>query len=256
MRFACLGSGSRGNATIVDSGATRVLIDCGFAVRELERRLARLDVEADSIDAVLVTHEHGDHVRGVPALSRKYRSPICMTRGTAKAARCEKLDNLRLFNCQDGAFEIGDLRIEPYAVPHDAREPSQFVFAANSKRLAMLTDTGAVTPHIVARLKDSDALILEYNHDAKMLAEGPYHYALKRRVAGDYGHLSNEQASALLSQFDHARLQHLVAAHISEKNNHTDIVSASIRQLSEPLHGRLRVAEQDHSTGWMEMCND
>ncbi len=245
MRFVCLGSGSRGNATVVESGAVRVLVDCGFTLRELERRLAERQLDAAMLDAVLVTHEHGDHVRGVPALSRKYGLPLWMTQGTANAARCSGLQGLRVFTCHAGAFCIGALRVEPYAVPHDAREPSQFIFHGEGVRLAMLTDAGSVTAHILEKLDNSDALILECNHDPAMLTQ--------RRVGGGYGHLSNAQAGALLSQLDHAKLRHLVAAHLSEKNNHPEKVRQRIASVSARLQDRFTIAQQDHPTAWLSL---
>lgn len=253
MRFACLGSGSRGNATLVEAGDVRVLVDCGFTLKELTRRLAGLDVDPDSIDAVLVTHEHGDHIRGVPVLSRKHRPALWMTQGTCSAGKCSELENLHFVNCHGGAFHIGNLRIEPYAVPHDAREPSQFVFSDNRVNLGILTDVGTITPHIVERLGCCDALKLECNHDRRMLAEGPYPISLQRRVGGDFGHLSNEQAADLLERLDRPRIRHLLAAHLSEKNNRPDKVRDALLSRAPDIEQRLRIAEQDCSTGWLEV---
>jgi phosphoribosyl 1,2-cyclic phosphodiesterase len=253
MRFACLGSGSRGNATLIEGGGVRLLVDCGFAVRELERRLVPLGVALNTLEAVLVTHEHGDHIRGVPALSRKLRLPLWMTRGTCSAAGCSELEGLNLFYCHGGGFQIGGLRVEPYAIPHDAREPCQFLFRSDGLQLGMLTDSGSVTPHIVECLRSSDALLLECNHDPQMLARGPYPPRLRRRVGGAYGHLSNDQAAALLGRIDASRLRHLVAAHLSEKNNRPDKVRETLLCAAAALEGRLTVATQERATGWLEM---
>lgn len=253
MRFACLGSGSRGNATLIEGGGVRLLVDSGFAVRELERRLGHLGVAADTLDAVLITHEHSDHVRGIPALSRKYRLPVWMTQGTGTAAGCVNIERPHLFNCHTGGFCIGGLRIEPYAVPHDAREPSQFVFCGDGLRFGMLTDSGHVTPHIVERLEQCDALLLEANHDVLMLANGPYPAFLRRRVGDAYGHLSNDQAAELLQRLDISRLRHLVAAHLSEKNNQPERVREALLNAVPSMQERLTLASQDCSTGWMEL---
>ena len=253
MRFVCLGSGSRGNATLIEADGVRLLVDCGLAVKELARRLAAVGVDVDSLDAVLVTHEHGDHVRGIPALSRRRGLPVWMTRGTCSASSCSDLDSLCLFNCHDGPFRIGGLEVEPYAVPHDAREPSQFLFRGDGRCLGMLTDCGGITPHIVDRLRDSDGLLLEFNHDPEMLARGPYPPSLQRPVGGAFGHLSNQQAATLLQSLEHTRLQHLVAAHLSEKNNRPHMAREAVLGVSPDLGQRLVVAAQDQVGPWLEL---
>ena len=197
MRFASLGSGSRGNATLVEAGSTRLLVDCGFSARETERRLNQLDVAASSLDAILITHEHGDHIRGVGAMARRYCLPVWMTGGTRRQGRCGELPDEHGFSSHQAAFTIGDIQIAPFPVPHDAREPAQFIFSDGSSRLGMLTDSGAITPHIVEFLQECDALMLECNHDTDMLAHGPYPPSLQARVGGKLGHLNNQQAADL-----------------------------------------------------------
>ncbi|MEJ5210154.1 MAG: MBL fold metallo-hydrolase, partial [Burkholderiales bacterium] len=216
MRFACLGSGSEGNALLVESGATRLLLDCGFNLRETAARLARLGRAPGDLSAILVTHEHGDHVRGVFRLAAKFGLPVWLSHGTHLhlAAAGQLPEEFHLFDTHH-PFTVGDLLIQPFPVPHDAREPAQFVFSDGTRRLGVLTDVGRCTPHIEAMLDGVDALVLECNHDADLLAAGPYPPALKRRVAGDYGHLSNAAAAALLARLDTRRLQHIVAAHLS-----------------------------------------
>jgi phosphoribosyl 1,2-cyclic phosphodiesterase len=249
VRFASLGSGSRGNATLIEAGRTRVLVDCGFSIRETERRLARLGTGAGELDALLVTHEHGDHVRGIPALARKYRLPVWLTRGTWHVLRDRDLPDVR--HC-DGhtTFAIGDLHVAPFTVPHDAREPCQFVFGDGARRLGVITDTGRLTPHIVTCLDRCDALILECNHDARMLAEGPYPAVLKQRVGGPLGHLSNCQAGALLGELDTSRLQHLVAAHLSDSNNRPALARAALGGALGCAADWIAVAGQDEGLGW------
>ena len=188
MRFASLGSGSRGNATLVEAGHTRLLVDCGYGLRELEHRLDALGLCAEALSAVLVTHEHADHVRGVGPLARRYGIPVWTSSGTARAAALGDLPSLQAFASHGGAFRIGELDVEPFAVPHDAREPCQFVFAAGERRLGVLTDAGRITPHIVASLRGVDALVLECNHDEAMLRTGSYAAFLKTRIAGARGH--------------------------------------------------------------------
>jgi phosphoribosyl 1,2-cyclic phosphodiesterase len=252
MRFASLGSGSRGNATLVEAGTTRVMVDCGFSTRETERRLGRLGRAAQDLTALLVTHEHGDHVRGVAALARKYRLPVWLTRGTWRMLRDNDLPEVR--HCDGhGAFAIDDLQVTPVTVPHDAREPCQYVFDDGARRLGVITDTGRMTPHIVACLERCDALLLECNHDAQLLAEGPYPATLKQRVGGPLGHLSNAQAGALLEQLDSSRLQHLVAAHLSDRNNRPELARAALADALACQPHWIGVACQDAGLDWREI---
>ncbi len=253
MRFAPLGSGSKGNATLIEGGDTRLLLDCGFALAELERRLATLDVALDTLSAVLVTHEHGDHLRGVGTLARRYDLPVWMTTGTRRQGWRTGLPEPRCFSSHQGAFAIGAIRIHPFPVPHDAREPAQFVLEHAGTRLGVFTDAGGVTPHIVERLQDCDALMLECNHDQVMLAQGPYPPFLQARVGGAFGHLNNLQAADLLQRIDHGRLRHLIAAHLSEKNNTPVLACAALLEVAPALEDRLSVCSQDAACGWFEL---
>ena len=253
MRFASLGSGSRGNATLIDAGETRLLVDCGFSLRELENRLTATGLSPGHLDAVLLTHEHGDHIRGVGALARRYGIPVWSTPGTWRAADLGEVPDLHLFTAHDGGFRIGGVRVQPFAVPHDACEPAQYVFERDGRRLGMLTDAGSLTPHMVASLDGLDALLLECNHDSVMLANGPYPPALQARVAGDLGHLSNGQAAALLRQLDHRRLRHLVAGHLSEKNNAPELVRAALLGVCDALASRFDILAQDSTSGWYQV---
>ena len=250
MRFASLGSGSRGNATLVEAGQTRLLVDCGYPLRELERRLEALGLCAEALTAILVTHEHTDHVRGVGPLARRHGIPVWSSAGTARAASLGDVPTLRVFSSHAGAFAIGDVEVAPYAVPHDAREPCQFVFAAAGRRLGVLTDAGRVTPHILASLGGVQALLLECNHDTHMLAHGPYPPTLRARVGGPLGHLSNDQAAGLLARLDHSRLSHLVAGHLSEKNNCPELAAQALLAVSPELGPRLSILCQDSVSRW------
>lgn len=254
MRFLSLASGSRGNAILVESAGARVLLDCGLTLRELERRLSLRGVDAATLDALLITHEHQDHLRGAGALARRHRIPIWTTAGTWRqgGGRIGELPELHLINPHQGCFRIADLRITPFAIPHDAGEPVQFVFETAGKRLGVLTDSGAETPHIRESLAACDGLFLECNHCPEMLATGPYPPRLQRRVGGGYGHLSNPQAATLLSRLDHARLQYLVAGHLSEKNNTPALARQSLLAVSLRLEAVLSLATQYEPTEWHE----
>lgn len=218
MRFAMLGSGSKGNGTLVDAGGARVLVDCGFAVREVEARAAKLDFDLASLDGILVTHEHGDHLGGVARLARAYQLPVFITRGSYQGWRDKEVEDVRFITPHE-PFHIGALTVRPFPVPHDAKEPCQFAFEYAGKKLGVVSDLGAITQHIRYVLRDCDALLLETNHDPAMLAAGPYPQRLKDRVGGGLGHLSNQQAAGLIASVERQKLQHLVLTHLSEQNN-------------------------------------
>lgn len=186
-------------------------------------------------------------------MARRYRLPVWMTGGTYRQDRCGDLPDVRFFSSHQAAFTIGDIQISPFPVPHDAREPAQFIFSYGSSRFGMLTDTGAVTPHIVELLEKCTALMLECNHDIAMLAQGPYPPYLQARVGGSLGHLNNQQAAGLLHRIDHGRLRHLVAAHLSEKNNTPQLAKEALISVSSSLEDRITVSTQDGTTGWLEL---
>ncbi len=251
MRFASLGSGSRGNATLVEHGSSRVLIDCGFPAAQAERRLGCLGRCAGELTAIVVTHEHGDHLRGVARLSRRHRLPVWATAGTAVFLR-QSVHLLHRFNALEG-FAVGDLEVHPFAVPHDAREPTQFVIGDGARRLGILTDTGMATAHIAQMLTGCDALILECNHDPELLAAGPYPPALQARVGGSHGHLSNAQAADLLARLDRSHLRHLVAAHLSERNNRPGYARAALAAVLGCTPGWIAVADQEDGLDWRDL---
>ena len=252
MRFASLGSGSRGNGTLVEQGDTCLLIDCGFSVRETERRLARLSKRAEQLAAVLVTHEHSDHISGVGALARQYGLPVWATRGTAAADRLGDGVEVQTF-CSHSHFAFGALEVQPFPVPHDAREPSQFVFSNGERRLGLLTDVGSFTPHIEACLSGCEALILECNHDRTLLDNGDYPYPLKQRVGGELGHLSNAQAAQIMTRLDTSRLGQLVAAHLSEKHNTAELARQALSEALTCEAKWIAVAQQDAGLDWREV---
>lgn len=252
LRFASLGSGSKGNCTVVDDGETCLLIDLGFTLKECIRRLDRLDLSPADIDGVLVTHEHADHIHGVAAFARKFGTPIYLSHGTYQPKKMGQIPSLNRINCH-AAFDIGTFLVEPIAVPHDAREPCQYVLRSNDRSIGVLTDLGHITPHVSESYSACDALLLECNHDLVMLENGPYPYPLKQRVAGDYGHLNNEQAAALLAEVDLNRLQTLVISHISEKNNHPDLAVAAVTPHLSGWPGALIVANQHEGLAWVNI---
>lgn len=252
LRFAMLGSGSKGNATLIEHGDTRILIDCGFNLRETEQRLLRFGIEAASIAGILVTHEHGDHLSGVGRLARRHRIPVWMTYGTHRVWDDAKVPHLIRFSPHQ-RFEIGSLAIEPYPVPHDAQEPCQYVIGAGARRIGILSDAGHISPHMRAVLADCDALMLECNHDVQLLRDGPYPESLKRRVGGDRGHLSNHQAAALMRGYAAQRLQHLVLTHLSDTNNRPELAREAIVAALGDEHGGLRCADQDDGLAWCEV---
>ncbi|MEJ2315652.1 MAG: MBL fold metallo-hydrolase [Gammaproteobacteria bacterium] len=253
MRFLSLGSGSRGNATLLQSGETLLLVDCGFTRKELQRRLGLVGLACEDIDALLLTHEHADHVRGAQALSRHHAMPVWATAGTLRCSQWLETSELHQINANSGEFRIGDIRISPFTVPHDAAEPCQYVFADGHSRFGILTDTGSITSHILSRLQQLDALLLEFNHDLQMLRNGPYPISLQRRVGGDHGHLSNMQSAGLVSELDHHNWKHLVAAHISEKNNDPALVRSALDSLDPSLGSRFSVLHQDNPSQWFDL---
>ena len=252
MRFASLGSGSKGNSTVVESDTACVMVDCGFGLRNACTRLERIGKSPEDLTAIIVTHEHSDHWKGIGALSAKYNIPVYLSAGSLKAKEIQSGE--ALFNCIDSHkdFYVGDVCIKPVPVPHDAREPIQYILSNGKVQLGILTDLGHFTPHVVSSYSKCDALLLECNYDDDMLLDGPYPRFLKDRVSGMFGHLSNRQAADLLLALDLSRLKTLVIGHISAKNNDVSLIKAAI----EPLCGEdivLTFADQESGSPWMEI---
>lgn len=220
MRVCVLGSGSKGNCTLIESGRTSLLIDAGFSGVEIKRRLQAIDRHPDSINSILVTHEHNDHVSGVGVVSRQASVPVYANPATHRAA--EKRVG-RLFGCHEfetgETFEIGDLQIHPFAVSHDTVDPVGFVVSDGSVSAGYCTDTGKITTLIEYHLHQCRLLILESNHDPQMLREGPYPLYLQQRVRSNRGHLANEDAGRFIQKLAGGALRHVVLAHLSETNN-------------------------------------
>lgn len=256
MRFASLGSGSEGNALVVEAGRTRVMLDCGFGLRDALARLARLGVEPGSLSALVVTHEHDDHAGGVARLAARLGIAVWMTHGTLRALREPLPDQvvLSIFDPHQ-PFAAGDLRVEPFPVPHDAAEPVQYVFGDGARRLGVLTDAGVATAHMAEMLSGCDALVLECNHDPEMLEKGPYPPPLKRRIASRLGHLANDASAELLSRLDRSRLQHVIAAHLSKTNNTPELARCALAGALGCTPDWIGVADQDQGFGWRELGN-
>ena len=254
MKFASLGSGSEGNGLLVSVGETRVLLDCGFGLKDSIARLARLGVLPAQLNGIVVTHEHGDHIAGVARLARKFNLPVWLTHGTrrAKPSAFADITDIHEINVHQ-AFAIGNLEIQPYPVPHDANEPVKFVFRDGARRLAVLTDAGCGTLHIEAMLSACHALVLECNHDSDMLRDGDYPYSLKQRVGGRLGHLSNGEAADILAKLDVSHLQHIVSAHLSASNNTSELAAGALSAVLNCTESWIGVADQEEGFGWREI---
>ena len=291
LRFCSLGSGSTGNATLVEAhgpdGTSRLLVDCGLSLRELDSRLDRAGVMAGQIDAIFVTHEHGDHIGCARQLAKRHHIPLWMSAGTAGAVRTvsaattvstlntvgtmgtavaasagvrrpgtahphESEPGLPIQHAHDGqTIALGGLRITPFAVPHDAREPLQLSCSFQGRKLGILTDLGHITPHVLTHLHQCHSLLLEFNHDSDMLARSSYPKSLKARVGGKYGHLSNAAAAQALQRLVHGDLRHVVAAHLSLQNNRPELASAAITEALGLWTPQVLIADALVGTPWI-----
>lgn len=253
MRFASLGSGSAGNALVVEVNQTRVMLDCGFGLKETQHRLARLQLEPSDINGIVITHEHDDHASGAFKFAAKHNIPLWLTYGTLKmVSRYVPSQHTLQLNVIDShsAFAIQDVQVQPFPVPHDAREPIQCVFSNGAHALGVLTDVGRTTPHIEQKLSGCSALVLECNHDATMLQNGPYTWSLKKRVGGELGHLDNQDSAQLLSKLDRSKLQHVLAAHLSAKNNTPLLAQTALAQVLGCDVDWIGVADQTQGFDW------
>jgi phosphoribosyl 1,2-cyclic phosphodiesterase len=256
VRFASLGSGSKGNCLVAEAGGSRVLLDCGLAPRETGRRLARLGLAPAQLDAILVTHEHDDHAGHAYAFAAQHGLPVYLTWGTRRAQEeaGKPADGVELRTIEGREpFAVGAIRVEPFTVPHDAREPVQFVLGDGAARLGVLTDLGAPTAHVEAMLSGCDALVLETNHELELLWAGEYPKWLKERIAGPFGHLDNAAAGGLLAALDRSRLKHVIAAHLSQQNNTQELARAALARALGCAEDWVGVATQDEGFGWRDI---
>jgi phosphoribosyl 1,2-cyclic phosphodiesterase len=257
LRFRSLGSGSTGNAALVEATSggrtSRLLIDCGFGIKQLDLRLAKAGLAAGDIDAIFVTHEHGDHIGCAHSLSRRNRIPVWMSEGTWLATGGRDFEGRLNLARDDTGFAVGDISVQPFTVPHDAREPLQLRCSDGARTLGVLTDLGHATAHVLSRLSGVHALLLEFNHDSELLANSAYPAFLKLRVGGKHGHLSNEAAAEIARAIRHEGLRHVVAAHLSEQNNRPDIVR---RLMAEALGGHeaeMLTASASEGSPWLDV---
>ena len=249
MRLCSIASGSSGNCIYVGDDQTHLLVDTGISKKRIEEGLSKLEIKGDELEGILITHEHVDHIQGLGVFSRKYEIPIYATPGTIEGIRnCKSLGKLPeglLHEIEiDHSFSLGTLNIDPFAISHDANEPSGYRFEQDGKKIAVATDLGkyyekksvavatdlgVYDDYTVEHLSDLNAVVLEANHDIHMLEVGPYPYPLKRRVMGDRGHLSNELSGKLLCDILHDDLQYVVLGHLSKENNYEELAYETVK---------------------------
>ncbi len=257
IRFCSLGSGSSGNATVVEATTgittTRLLVDAGMSLREIELRLARAGLAGSDLDAVFVTHEHGDHIGCAVALAERYDLALWMSRGTWRAlGDVEQPARFRF--ARDGeAIAIGDIELRPFTVAHDAAEPLQLRCGDGNSCVVVLTDLGSITAHMIENVTHCDALILECNHDEALLAASRYPASLKARIGGRFGHLSNATAVDLLGRVAGPRLRHVVAAHLSRENNSPTLARAALASRWGSRPRDIVVADPDRGFDWLQL---
>lgn len=265
MRFRSLGSGSSGNATVVEADTGRgsrpsyLLVDCGLGIRQLQTRLARADLGFADIDAIFITHEHADHIGSAFAVAATHHIPLWMSRGThaalLAASRAPDLGSLLHYASDAVPFAVGDIEVTPFTVPHDAREPLQLTCSDGQSRLGILTDLGHASSHVLEHLQGCNALLLECNHDPELLANGRYPPFLKARVGGRLGHLANEQAADIARALVHPRLGPVVAAHLSEHNNRPDLALAALALALGRRAADMLAASAAHGTPWVNVSS-
>ena len=253
MRFASLASGSSGNCLVAEADRTVVLIDCGLSLTETERRLARLGLEPSQVSAILVTHEHSDHAGASFEFAAAHGVTVYLTHGTLGALKAEgkALDGVRcsIVNGRQSYF-IDGMQLAPFTVPHDAREPVQYVLSDGAAKLGVITDLGISTPHVEKMLSGLDALVLECNYDRDLLWNGGYPRWLKERIAGPFGHLDNRESERLLAALDRSKLKHVIGAHLSQQNNRPELARAALARALGCEESWVCLATQDDGFDW------
>lgn len=248
LSVCILASGSRGNSIYISNGSTSVLVDAGLSGIEIERRLASQGLSPESLDAILVTHEHSDHVSGVGVMARRYDLPVHISSATLNASTAiGRINKVINFSCGQ-PFRINDLEIHPFSISHDACDPSGFTIQSNGCKIGIATDLGIATAMVKTHLSGSSLLILEANHDPDMLETGPYPWPLKQRIRSRSGHLSNKDSATLLQELAHDKLQHIILAHLSEENNLPALAQKTVMEALPSCCASISVASQYKSS--------
>ena len=243
MRFVSIASGSSGNCIYAGTENTHILIDAGISARRMEQGLADIGVKGSELDGIVITHEHSDHVKGLGVLARKFGIPIYSTEGTLEEIRGMKClgeypEELLTPVRPDVDFAIGDMVLEPFRIDHDAADPVGYRIRGGRRSVAVATDMGHFDQYIIDHLQGLDAILLESNHDVRMLETGPYPYYLKRRILGDHGHLSNDSAGQLLNCIRHDQLKYILLGHLSKENNYEELAYETVRlEIDQGDHG-------------------
>ena len=256
MRFCSLGSGSSGNSFIVQDNSSTLLIDCGFGLSETVTRLDRYGLKPDQLNGILLTHEHEDHVKGAFSFSNKYNIPIYLSHGTFKMCKKRINENYDIdFNIISGvkSFMINDIKVTPLIVPHDAREPFQYKFESKRKSIAIVTDLGFITKHLIKNLKEINGLVIEFNHDKSMLINSEYPQSLKDRVSGIYGHLENMESIKLLKSINYKSIKWIAAAHLSVKNKDKKLVRRLIYDATFKEQESIKIIDQAEGIDWLNV---
>ena len=264
MRLILLGSGSSGNALYIESGATGVLVDVGLSAKETARRMAEVGIDPTKLDAIVITHEHADHVKGARVMAKTTVAPVFISNATRSECRFPGEGEgipwgESILSSQP--FQIGSLDFHPFAIPHDGIDTFAFTVESCGVKIAVVTDLGYITRLVAERLRGCDLVIIESNHDRDMLKVGPYPWPLKQRIASNTGHLSNDETARWIREDFDGRAQHLVLAHLSRQCNHPELAKLSAIQALD-AHGslfypdaerRVKVAHQDRPTEWFEL---
>jgi phosphoribosyl 1,2-cyclic phosphodiesterase len=265
MRICILGSGSSGNATLVVAGETRVLIDCGLSARETVKRIQEVGEDPSKLSAVVITHEHGDHSRGLAALAKLLRVPAYISTATLTACdfgeRTNEIERGHAITSSE-EFEIGELRFHPFSIPHDAVDPFAFTVESRGAKLGMAVDLGYINSLAADRFRGCDALVIEANHEIEMLRACTFYpWTLKQRILGHHGHTSNDEMARFLREDFDGRAEHIVLAHLSQNSNHPEVARlAAVQALDSrgPLfyrdfERRVRIARYDGPSDWIEL---
>lgn len=266
LRYTVLASGSTGNSMIVDSGESKVLIDAGLSAKKIEQLMGEQGVRGNEIDAILITHEHSDHIKGVGALARKYDLPVYANEKTWEALEKhlgELAESKKVVMETGGMMEFGSMQVESYSISHDAADPVGYCFYKDEKKLSLATDLGYVSPKVKEKISDSDALVLESNHDIDMLRVGRYPWNIKRRILGDSGHLSNVAAGEALGGIVTDKTEKVYLAHLSRDHNLMDLAKLTVNTILEdqglPAEGRklqLMDTYPDRPTKWDKLNSE